>query len=80
MYVAFNGGSDLTEKYVKSVTYHLHPTFTPNKIKVEKAPFLLARVGWGYFEIQMDIEFHATTGLKTQRLTHELCFDNKGKS
>ena len=51
MFVAFNDNKDLTAKYIKSVTYHLHPTFTPSKIKVEEAPFLLSRVGWGYFEI-----------------------------
>ena len=58
MFVAFNGATDLTAQYIKSVTYHLHPTFKPSVIKLTEAPFLLARVGWGYFEIDMDIEFH----------------------
>ena len=78
MFVAFNDNKDLTAKYIKSVTYHLHPTFRVNKIKVSEAPFLLSRVGWGYFTIQMDIEFQAWTKQPVMRLEHELCFDNKG--
>jgi len=62
------------------VTYHLHPTFKPSVIKVDEAPFLLSRVGWGYFTLEMDIEFQKWTGLKTQRIEHELSFDGKGKT
>ena len=51
MFVCFNDDHDLTSKYIKSVTYHLHPTFKVNKIKLTEAPFLLSRIGWGYFEI-----------------------------
>ena len=75
MFVSLNGNPDETKKYVKSVTYHLHPTFRPNKIKVEKAPFLLSRLGWGWFEIEMDIEFQPSTGLGTKRLKHMLDFE-----
>ena len=57
MFVALNNDKEQTQKYIKKVTYHLHPTFKPNKIEIVQAPFLLARVGWGYFEIEMDIEF-----------------------
>ena len=56
MFVALNGDNAQTAKYVKSVTYHLHPTFKVNKIKLTEAPFLLARVGWGWFDIQIDID------------------------
>ncbi len=57
MFMSLNNDPEATSKYIKSVTYHLHPTFRPNKIKVTEAPFLLSRVGWGYFDIEMDIEF-----------------------
>ena len=80
MFVSLNGNADETAKYIKSVTYHLHPTFRPNKIKVEEAPFLLSRLGWGYFEIEMDIEFKENTGLGTKRLTHMLDFDGNGRT
>ena len=80
MFVSLNGNPEETQKYIKSVTYHLHPTFRPNKIKVSKAPFLLSRLGWGYFEIEIDIEFQPRTGLGTKRLAHMLNFDGKGKT
>ena len=57
MFMNLNGNHEETAKYIKSVTYHLHPTFKPSVIKVSEAPFLLSRVGWGYFGIEMDIEF-----------------------
>ena len=56
MYLSLNTVAE-TAKYIRSVTYHLHPTFKPNIIKVTEAPFLLSRVGWGTFEIDMDVEF-----------------------
>ncbi len=81
MFITLNNESvDETSKFIKSVTYHLHPTFNPNKIKVEQAPFLLSRIGWGYFEVTMDVEFTKITGLGTRTLTHELGFDDKGKT
>ena len=61
MFVAFNDDKELTSKYIKSVTYYLVPGFKPRKIKVTNAPFLLSRVGWGYFTVEMDIEFQAWT-------------------
>ena len=70
MFVALNGDNSQTAKYIKSVTYHLHPTFKPAVIKVSEAPFLLARVGWGYFDIQMEIEFQDWTGMKNAKLVH----------
>ena len=76
--MSLNDQVDLTSKYIKSVTYFLHPTFKPSEITVSEAPFLLSRVGWGYFEIEMLVEFQPHTGVKTMRLNHELCFENKG--
>lgn len=57
MFVSLAADKEKTVKFVKSVTYHLHPTFNPNVIKIDQAPFLIARVGWGYFEIHLVIEF-----------------------
>ena len=78
MFMAFNDNKDITQKYIKSVTYHLHPTFTPSKIKVTEAPFLLSRIGWGYFTIQMDVEFQKWTNLPVIQLEHELSFNKNG--
>lgn len=71
-----NGNADETANYIKSVTYKLHPTFRPSVIKVDKPPFLISRIGWGYFEIEVEIEYQAITGIKEiQKLTHELNFE-----
>ena len=78
MFMAFNDDKDETNKFIKSVTYHLHPTFKPSVIKVTEAPFLLSRVGWGYFEVEMDVEFQEKIQLPIMQLTHMLCFENKG--
>ena len=80
MFVSLNGSPEETNKYIKSVTYHLHPTFRQPKIKVSEAPFLLSRLGWGWFEVEMDIEFQPSTKLGTKRLKHMLEFDGNGKT
>ena len=80
MFVCLNNDKDATQKIIKSVTYHLHPTFKPSVVKIEEAPFLLSRIGWGYFDIEVDIEFQKSTGLGLKKVVHELCFDGKGKT
>jgi len=80
MFMSMSNDVEQTSKFVKSVTYHLHPTFKPSKIKVEEAPFLLSRVGWGYFGIEMDVEFKPSTGLGTKKLNHMLDFEGAGKT
>lgn len=78
--MSINGSPEVTSKYIKSVTYHLHPTFKPSDITVKEAPFLLSRLGWGYFDVEMDIEFQPSTGLGKKKLVHELSFDGDGKN
>ena len=80
MFLCLNNDHEQTQKYIKSVTYHLHPTFHVNKITLTQAPFLLARVGWGWFDIQMDVVFQEWTKIGKVRLEHTLCFDGKGKT
>ena len=53
--VLADGNAEMTGKYIKSVVYNLHPTFNPSVIKIEQPPFLISRVGWGYFEIEIEI-------------------------
>lgn len=60
--------------------YHLHPTFKPPVIEVNQAPFLLSRVGWGYFDLKIDVHFADWTKLGKKRLVHELCFDGNGNT
>ena len=70
-----DGNAEGTAKYIKKVTYHLHPTFKPSVIPIAQAPFLIARVGWGYFEIEVEITFVDKLKMKPMKLTHELNFD-----
>ena len=79
MFVALASDKEKTGKFIKSVTYHLHPTFKPSVIKVAEAPFILSRIGWGYFEVHMEIVFKKWTGLPQLELDHMLCFENEGK-
>ena len=74
-----NGKKEETGNYVESVTYHLHPTFKPSVIKVTQAPFLLSRIGWGYFEMEIDIVFKKSTCLAPMKVTHELSFEQAEK-
>ena len=78
MFMSLSNDVAETSKFIKSVTYHLHPTYRVNKIKVTEAPFLLSRTAWGYFEISMDIEFQKSTGLGVKKLTHMLEFEGNG--
>jgi transcription initiation factor IIF auxiliary subunit len=65
MYVSMaNGKAEESSKYIKSVTYHLCYGFNPRVIKVTQAPFLLARVGWGYFDVELVVEYHPEYKLK----------------
>lgn len=74
MYVALCNDKDSTGKFIDSVVYHLHPTFHPSLIKMTQFPFLLSRVGWGYFTIKIDIAFKKWIGVKDISLEHELLF------
>jgi transcription initiation factor IIF auxiliary subunit len=76
MFVALanDPNKDKVGKFVDSVTYHLHPTFKPSVIKVTEAPFLISRIGWGYFEIHMEIVFKKWTGIPKMELDHMLAF------
>lgn len=33
-------------EFIKQVIIHLHPTFKPSEIKLDKPPFRLRRTGW----------------------------------
>ena len=62
--VLADGNAEMTGKYIKSVVYNLHPTFNPSVIKIEQPPFLISRIGWGYFTIEIEIEYQEWVGNK----------------
>lgn len=76
MYITINGKTQNTAKYIKQVTYELHPTYRDNIIKVTEAPFAIRRLAYGYFDLKMTVEFKAFTGLKPMNITHSLVFND----
>ena len=46
-----------TSQFIRSVTYHLNPTFKKPVIKVTQPPFILSRDSWGDFELKIVVEF-----------------------
>jgi hypothetical protein len=70
MFVALNHAKALTGEIIKSVTYDLHETFYPKEVSVSSYPFICRRIGWGYFDVQIKIEFQPWTKIKTKKLTH----------
>jgi len=66
MFISSSPTDVVVPKTVKSVTWHLHETFNPRRVKVSEPPFYLSRRGWGYFEIRADIhlkrEFYPNFG------------------
>ena len=77
-FVSINGDSALTTRYIRSITYHLHPTYPESSIKVAKPPFELSRLAWGWFEVRFEIEFQPGTGLSKKDLHHTLIFSGTG--
>lgn len=57
---------------IASVTFHLHPTFTPSSVTVSAPPFQVCRRGWGTFTVVADVALAAGGAA---RLEHALCFD-----
>ena len=81
MYITMaQGKPEETAKYIRSVTYHLVPGFNPMVIKVSEPPFLLARVGWGYFELEAVIEFQPHLKMKNMKIAHVLNFNKSNTS
>lgn len=58
MFLCLNNDKKATQKFIKKVTYTLHSSYNNSRINVvETAPFLLTKMAWGYFEIQIEVEF-----------------------
>eukprot|EP00455_Lapot_gusevi_P048667 TRINITY_DN6765_c0_g2_i6.p1 TRINITY_DN6765_c0_g2~~TRINITY_DN6765_c0_g2_i6.p1 ORF type:complete len:564 (-),score=181.36 TRINITY_DN6765_c0_g2_i6:76-1767(-) len=65
--------------YIEKVEVDLHPTFRPSRIVLTQAPFVLSRVGWGTFDIQVAIHFKPEFNVpEPLQLTHSLSFRGSG--
>lgn len=63
------------EPLVESVTYHLHPTFSPAKVTVTKGDgFLLPRLGWGAFSIRVVVDWKKEAKMPSTSFVHQLNF------
>jgi len=74
IYVTDINGKDCST-YIESVTFFLHPTFSPNSVTITKSPFSLTRIGWGTFTIKIGIKFkNGSEG----KFSHSLSFEKGG--
>eukprot|EP00347_Sterkiella_histriomuscorum_P016628 403352460 len=73
--------NDSIKRYIQKVRFGLHPTFGVTEIDVKSAPFQMTRIGWGVFNIPIEIFFRRDTGKKeTIKLDHYLSFQGQGSS
>ena len=62
-FIVCNEFREETDAFIDSVVFKIHETFNPNTIEVNSAPFILSRVGWGYFDMKMHVTFKKWTGI-----------------
>jgi transcription initiation factor IIF auxiliary subunit len=60
---------------IKQVTFTLHPDFEPNTVTVNSAPFEVTKVGWGVFDVGVEIQFK--DGTAPRSLSHTLVFEER---
>ncbi|KAL6061274.1 Transcriptional regulator, Sir2 family protein [Balamuthia mandrillaris] len=58
------------EDMIERVEYDLHPTFSPSKISVPKAPYELKRLGWGYFDVGVTVYWRSELNQQPARQQH----------
>ena len=81
MFVRIADKNENIKNYISKVKYGLHPTFGVTEEVVKSAPFEMKKIGWGTFEIPIEIHFRKETGKKEPIvLSHYLSFEGKGQS
>jgi len=69
--------SDVNLKdFIDDVTYRLHPTFMPKSCTVTDPPYAIDRIGWGTFQIGIDIKLKSG---QLVQLQHNLKFKDVHK-
>lgn len=64
------------EHFIKKVRFYLHTSYRPNDIvDVRKAPFQIARRGWGEFPMRIQLFFHEHLQQKPVQLIHNVILD-----
>ena len=70
MFLTLNNDSALTQKYIASVVYHLHPVYVTCRIEVRDPPFLLSRSAYVPFIVGVEVFFQEWTRMPTIRLDY----------
>eukprot|EP00741_Cyanophora_paradoxa_P021175 tig00021339_g20438.t1 len=64
--------------YIARVDFLLHPTFRQRLVSLSDPPFVVQRVGWGYFSIPITVHFAPRWRMPPARYVHTLSFDGEG--
>ncbi|CDW73750.1 yeats family protein [Stylonychia lemnae] len=68
-------------QFIEKVVFTLDPSFIEDEIEIKKEPFELSKIGWGTFDIPIEIFFKKETGkTDTVSLNHLLNFDGNGET
>jgi transcription initiation factor IIF auxiliary subunit len=74
MYVNTVADRFLIKDLVAGVLFKLHPTYKTPNIWVKEFPFTLKRTAWGYFDIDVVVNWHKELEMADTTWTHELVF------
>ena len=84
MFFTINESIQHTLRYVRSVRYHLHPSFKHSEVKRSQWPFEFTGDAWEEFEVGIEIEFNVLKKVGSGKrnlyhkafLKHRLDFNN----
>jgi len=77
VFVKLNDEEDAS-KYIKKVTFDIHPTFNPSHYEFVKEPYEMQRFGWGTFPIPIKVFWQDWLGLEVTEIEHALSFQGDG--
>ena len=76
VYVRSGPTDPAIHSYIRSITFFLHPTYSPHDIiQITKPPFHLTRLGWGEFPVRVQLHFHNSRH-KPVDILHNLTLDH----
>ncbi|KAL9657559.1 hypothetical protein ABK040_000986 [Willaertia magna] len=70
--------NDDLEEFIDHIKVDLHPTFRPPTIILRNQPYVVTRLGWGYFTIRIKIYFKQQWHKPPFDYSHTLSFDGNG--
>ena len=76
LFFSIDNDPTLTMKFIKQVTYSLHPTYQPSTVTIYEAPFLIEKTGWGAFVVHCEV---VLTDGNIYKVAHLLEFRKGGR-